>query len=301
MASKPLGVSRVRLPAGGWSTVLAYLCQHFSNIAPEVWRTRFLQQKILNELYQPIALDAPFVPGATVYYFRELSAEPEVPFQEQVLFEDEHLLVVDKPHFLATAPVGNYVEQTVLRRLQRRLHIPELVAAHRLDRLTAGVLLLVKRAQDRDAYQRLFREQAVEKTYEAIAPALPQLTFPYTHLSQLQADPECFFLMREVGGAPNSQTRIEVLKQGPIYWHYALYPVTGRKHQLRVHLASLGAPIVGDDFYPQLTTSQQDNYQRPLQLLARSLRFIDPLTGQLRFFSSARQLMNIEHIAETCY
>ncbi len=301
MANKPLGASRIRLPVGHWSTVLEYLCQRFVHIGSDVWRERFKQQKILNEHYQPLTLDAPFIAGTTVYYFRELPAELPVPFQEQILFEDEHLLVVDKPHFLATAPVGNYVEQSVLRRLQRRLQLPDLVAAHRLDRLTAGVLMLIKRRQDRDAYQRLFREQAVKKTYEAIAPPLPKLVFPFTHCSRLQADTECFFLMREVSGAPNSQTRIEVLKQGQTSWHYALYPVTGRKHQLRVHLASLGAPIVGDDFYPQLTTSQQDNYQRPLQLLARSLRFIDPLTGQLRFFSSARQLMNIEHIAETCY
>lgn len=286
----------MRLPEGNWPTVLDYLCQYFAHITPDIWRERFKQQKILNEQYQPLTLDAPYKSGATVYYFRELSIEPPVPFQEQILFEDEHLLVVDKPHFLATAPVGNYVEQSVLRRLQRRLQLPDLVVAHRLDRLTAGVLMLIKRRQDRDAYQRLFREQAVKKTYEAVAPALLELTFPYTHCSRLQADTECFFLMREVSGAPNSQTRIEVLKQGQAHWRYALYPITGRKHQLRVHLASLGAPIVGDDFYPQLTTTKQDNYQQPLQLLARSLEFSDPLTGQRRCFSSQRQLADIELI-----
>jgi len=290
---KPLGASRVVLPAGEWPTVLDYLCQRFSRIDANVWRERFIQKKILNEQYQPLAQNAPYLTGAVVYYSRELQAEPEVPFQEHILFEDEHVLVVDKPHFLATAPVGSYVEQTVLRRLQRRLQLPDLVTAHRLDRLTAGVLLLIKRAQDRDAYQRMFREQTAEKSYEAIAAPLPELTFPYTRLSRLQANPDCFFLMREESGAPNSETRIEVLKRGQAYWHYALYPVTGRKHQLRVHMASLGAPIVGDVFYPQLSAvAEQDNYQQPLQLLARSLKFTDPITGQARYFSSLQQLKN---------
>lgn len=302
MKQKPLGACRVVLPAanaGGaeWAQVYAFLVQRFPRIAPAVWQQRFATGKVLDAQGQPLHLTAPYVPGATVYYFRELAAEPEVPFTEQILFENERLVVVDKPHFLATAPVGQYVEQTVLRRLQRRLQLPDLSPAHRLDRLTAGVLLLCKRKQDRAAYQELFRWQQMHKVYEAIAPALPELSFPYVKQSHLENDPQHFFLTREGQGAANSETQIEVLQRGAKYWHYQLTPITGRKHQLRVHLASLGAPILGDDFYPAPQARTPDNYQQPLQLLARRLAFTDPLSGEAHCFESRRQLFSVSRLA----
>lgn len=286
----PAGSSRVVVPTGNWPDVLAFLCQRFPRIAPDVWRARLEQGRVLDAALQPLSAEAACRTGQVIHYFRELASEPEVPFREEILFENEHLLVVDKPHFLATAPVGNYVEQTVLRRLQRRLGLPELTPAHRLDRLTAGVLLLCKRPQDRNAYQALFRDQRTRKIYEALAAPLPGLEFPHIHRSRIINDDRYFFRSREVAGTPNSETRIEVLHRHADHWHYRLLPLTGRKHQLRVHLNALGAPILGDDFYPEPVRRAADDFNQPLQLLARSLAFVDPVSGAEMHFESARRL-----------
>ncbi len=288
--NKPEGASRVVVPENAPAALLEFLCQRFPRIEPDVWRQRLLQGRVLDARQQPLAVDAVCLPGQLIFYFRELPHEPAVPFAEEVLFENEHLVVADKPHFLATAPVGNYIEQTLLYRLQQRLGLPELTPVHRLDRLTAGVLLLCKRPQDRDAYQGLFRRQQAAKVYEALALALPQLQFPHVRSSRIVNDDVYFFRSREVAGEANSQTRIEVLEKHATWWHYRLVPLTGRKHQLRLHMAALGAPILGDDFYPQPLRRDPDDFSQPLQLLARSLAFTDPLTGTEMVFHSRRSL-----------
>lgn len=142
----------------------------------------------------------------------------------------------------------------------------------------------------RARYQALFREGKIEKRYEAVAPPLPGLEFPQVRRSRLVRG-EPFFRMMEIDGEANSESRIEVIERGATLWRYGLQPVTGKKHQLRVHMAALGAPIVGDPFYPVLREQGKDDYGRPLQLLARSLRFVDPLSGALRTFESERRLM----------
>ncbi len=289
-AIAPATASRVVVPAGAPVRLLDFLCQRFPRIERALWHQRLLQARVLDQWLQPFAPDASCHTGQVVYYFRELQQEPQVPFVEQILFENEQLLVIDKPHFLATAPVGNYVEQTALRRLQRRTGLDELVPAHRLDRLTAGVLLFCKQPQHRDAYQALFRQQQTDKLYEALAAPLPQLAFPHTRRSRILNDDQHFFRSKEVVGEANSETRIELLQAGTDYWHYRLHPLTGRKHQLRVHMNALGAPILGDDFYPQPQQRAADDFSQPLQLLARSLAFTDPVTGQRLYFESRRQL-----------
>lgn len=287
---KPEGASRVVVPAGAPAELLEFLCARFPRISSAEWQQRLIQGRVLDASHQPFAPDARCSPGQVIYYFRQLAHEPPVPFEEQILFENEQLVVADKPHFLATAPVGCYIEQTLLRRLQRRLDLPQLTPAHRLDRLTAGVLILCKRPQDRDAYQALFRQQQTEKVYEALAAPLPQLSFPHVRDSLIVNDDEYFFRSREVAGTPNSSTRIEVLARHDEYWHYRLQPLTGRKHQLRLHMCALGAPILGDDFYPQPQRRATDDFSQPLQLLARSLSFVDPVTGEHMHFESGREL-----------
>ena len=227
----------------------------------------------------------PYREGLRIHYFREVPDEKPIPVVESILYADEHLVVADKPHFLPVTPAGEYVEQTLLRRLIRRLDNPHLVPLHRIDRHTAGLVLFSANPQTRSAYQTLFPTRRIEKRYQAIARALPAQAFPRVHKSRM-IDGEPFFRMQEGPGEPNTETAIEVLERNGELWRYGLYPVTGKKHQLRVHMNALGAGICNDPFYPEVIRDAQDDYANPLKLLAQGLRFIDPVTGQERVFES---------------
>jgi tRNA pseudouridine32 synthase/23S rRNA pseudouridine746 synthase len=265
------------------------LCARFPRIDRAQWLDRFARGRVLDLERRPQAADAPWQVGKTLLYFREVVDEPRIPFEELLVHVDEHLVVADKPHFLPVAPAGVHVRETLLTRLVRRLDNPRLVPLHRLDRGTAGVVLFSADPGSRGAYQALFRERRIEKRYEAVAPALPGRDFPMVRESRLQAG-QPFFRMREEQGAANAITRIEILESCGDWWRYALFPVSGRKHQLRVHMAALGAPIRNDPYYPELTALAAGDYSRPMQLLARSLSFRDPVTGAERSFQSLREL-----------
>ena len=281
--------STVHLPQGQWDTVLDCLCACFARIPRAQWQDRMRRGRVLDADGIPIGADAPYRPGLKVQYFREVADEVVVPGEAVVLHVDAHLVLVDKPHFLPVMPAGPYVQQTLVERLIRQLGNPALVPLHRLDRETAGLVLFSAQPATRDAYLRLFRERRIVKRYEALAPPLPQHAFPRVHRSRLQTG-EPFFRMREVAGEPNSETRMDVLERGPRLWRYALEPHTGRKHQLRVHMAALGAPIHNDRCYPDWQPRDADDFTRPLQLLARELAFVDPLSGQARVFRSGLSL-----------
>lgn len=282
--------STLSLPAGPWTTVLDCLCAHFSAISREQWLDRMDRGRVLDADGQPVAVDLAYRQGLRIHYFREVANEKAILAQEQVLYVDEHLVVADKPHFLPVTPTGEYVEHTLLRRLIRRLGNPDLVPLHRIDRHTAGLVLFSANPQTRSAYQSLFPERRIHKHYQALAAPLMQLDFPRTHRSRL-VHGEPFFRMQEVQGAPNSETRVEVGKRAEDCWRYELYPVTGKTHQLRVHMSALGASILNDPFYPDVQpVGVADDYAKPLQLLARGLCFDDPLTGVARTFESALRL-----------
>jgi tRNA pseudouridine32 synthase / 23S rRNA pseudouridine746 synthase len=225
-------------------------------------------------------------PGAVVYLYRELPDEVPVPFDIDVLYRDEDIVVADKPHFLATMPRGRHVVQTALVRLRRQLGLDELSPAHRLDRLTAGVLLLTTRREVRGAYQTMFARGAVRKTYLARAAVDPDLTLPRRVCSRIIKHRNIFQAMEEAG-EPNAETLIEKLSDDGLY---RLTPRTGRTHQLRVHMASLGIPIHGDPLYPNVIDVDAGDFSTPLQLLAQRIEFDDPLSGVRREFVSGRQL-----------
>jgi len=287
-----VSASCVALPAGPWPLLVDFLAQRLPAVSQAQWQQRMAQGRVLDEHGMPLPPDAPFQPQTRVYYYRELSAEPVIPFEAAVLYQDEHLLVADKPHFLPVTPTGRFVQQTLLVRLKRQLGIETLSPIHRIDRETAGLVLFSVRPQDRGAYQALFRDKVVEKSYEAIAPLRPDLPLPNVHVSRIEPD-EQFFRQREVPGAPNSETHLALLETRGDLARYRLSPVTGKTHQLRVHMHALGRPIVGDLFYPEVVHGPgqtEEDYSQPLQLLARSITFTDPVTGEARRFESRRQL-----------
>lgn len=288
-ARNGVGPSCVSLPPGTWPTILDFLSQRFCAISAATWRERLLQGEVIDEWGVPVTAERPYQSHLRVYYYRTVPQEPRIPFDEVILFQDAHLVVVDKPHFLPVVPSGGYLLETVLVRLKQRLQIDTLVPLHRIDRDTAGLVMFSVQPAARAAYHALFSQRNIHKTYEAVAPWRADLALPLTRTSRI-TEAGHFMLQHEVAGAPNAITHIEALEvSGPLA-RYRLQPVTGQRHQLRVHMAALGLPILGDGLYPTLTPEGQLDYAHPLQLLAKSIEFTDPVTGQRRQFESQRTL-----------
>lgn len=289
-----VSASVVACPAGVWPTALDFLAERLPQVSRADWLARLMRGDVLNERGQVLPPDAPHQANTRLYYFRQLDAEPLIPFEAQIVYQDDALLVADKPHFLPVTPGGRYVQQTLLTRLKRATGIATLTPIHRIDRETAGLVLFSIRPADRNAYQSLFRERAVEKVYEAVAPFKPELTFPLTRRSLMQERADAFMQMEEVAGrgdAPNSETLITLMEQRGASARYELRPRTGQKHQLRVHMSALGLPIDGDRIYPVLLPEEAvPDFSHPLQLLAREIAFTDPVSGSKRRFVSGLRL-----------
>ncbi|MEV7503357.1 RluA family pseudouridine synthase [Streptomyces sp. NPDC093018] len=283
---------RVRLPAGEeWATVGEHLVARLSGAGPGVIEAMFAAGRIVGADGRAVPADAPYRPGMFVWFHRELPAEVPVPFPLPVVYRDEHIVVADKPHFLATTPRGSHVTQTALARLRHELGIPALSAAHRLDRLTAGLVLFTVRPEERGAYQTLFGARRVTKEYEAVAPYDAELALPRTVRSRILKE-RGVQAAREIEGEPNAETRVELAERRGALGRYRLLPRTGQTHQLRVHLNALGVPILGDPLYPEvLPPVPAGDFRRPLQLLARRLEFTDPVTGAEHAFTSGRTLL----------
>jgi tRNA pseudouridine32 synthase/23S rRNA pseudouridine746 synthase len=281
-------------PEGAWSTVLEFLIDRFPFIDAAQWQQRMLAGDVIDEHGQLLAPPSTYVPKLHVYYFRALKAEPKIPFEAQVLWQDDHLLVVDKPHFLPVMPSGKYLQETVLVRLKLHLGLDDLTPIHRIDRDTAGLVLFSVNRSTRDAYHALFRDRAVSKTYECVAPSSTTLKWP-VHRESRMVVAEHFMQMTEVVvsvDAPvNAITDITVLQTQGTWSLYQLQPLTGQRHQLRLHMAALGLPIRYDGMYPTLTPEGASDTTKPLQLLAKQIAFTDPLSGEYRTFNSQRCLL----------
>ncbi len=288
-----VGPSQVALPAGGWPCMLDFLVERFPAICADEWRARMAQGHVVDGAGRRVAAQQAYVAHGKLFYYRTVPNEAANAAQASVLFEDELLVVADKPHFLPVTPSGNYLQETLLIRLRRQRGLDALTPLHRLDRETAGVVLFAKQPATCALYHALFFEREVAKTYQAIAPHDPRLHFPLTRSSTLVADAH-FMQMREAtedaGAMPNAHTAIELLETQGGLGRYRLRPLTGKRHQLRVHMAALGLPIVGDRIYPALQPHGTDDIGNPLRLLAESIAFRDPVTGQQRSFASRQQL-----------
>lgn len=282
--------SRQTLPAGRWATVLDFLSGRHASVGAAAWAARMREGRVVDEAGRRVTPESPYRAGACIYYYREPGEETRVPFGERVLHLDEHLLVADKPHFLAVAPAGRFLRETLLVRLKRGTGLDTLVPVHRIDRETAGVVVFSVNPSTRGAYATLFQRREVTKVYEALSAGRPAHGLPCTRRSRIVAG-RPFFRMEEAGGEPNSETRVDLLRRpeagGALY---EARPLTGRKHQVRVHLAALGLPILNDRLYPEVSPDAPEDFSAPLKLLARSVSFRDPLTGRERHFESDRRL-----------
>lgn len=290
-----VGPSQVSLPAGHWPRMIDFLVARMPAIPAAEWTARMACGDLVDDRGNRVAPDQAYQPHGKLFYYRRVPDEAPNPAQASVLFEDDLLVAADKPHFLPVTPSGRYLQETLLVRLRRELGIDDLTPLHRIDRETAGVVLFAKQAATRKHYQALFARRAVAKIYQAIAPWHAQLRFPMTRSSKLTRG-EHFMQMREAddgpnsGAMPNAHTRIELMQTAGALGRYRLLPLTGKRHQLRVHLAALGLPIVGDRIYPEWRRKETDDIDNPLRLLAQQIAFLDPITGETRCFASLRTL-----------
>ncbi len=283
--------STVRVPRKipeGFVLLLDFLEARFPQIGRDAWIRRINADLVVREDKTPFTISSPLVAGTKVLYHREVETEPQIPFDEEILFHNDHLIAACKPHFLPVVPSGPFVNETLLNRLKIRFSNPDIVPIHRIDRETAGVVLFSVEPETRGAYQRLFMERKVKKTYEAVTPRPGTLGhLPSVIVNRIERG-EPWFRNTIVAGRANAETRLEIVGTDEIRVFFRLYPRTGKKHQLRLHLASLGCPIENDRYYPELLPQKKDDWDHPLMLLSREVRFMDPIAGRERVFTSPR-------------
>lgn len=289
IASSP---SVVTLPdvARPYPSILEFLVRTFPHISYDRWQERLQAGKVLDERGAPITPATDYLPGKRLFYFRETAIEPVIPFPETVVFQNDELLVACKPHFLPVTPGGRFVNECLLNRLRARTGLGDLVPLHRIDRDTAGLVIFSVNRHTRGRYHDLFMHGHVIKTYEALAEFehVPQVTHWLVENRIVRGTPR--FRMQIVPGSINARSQIELLAVTARRGRFRLRPQTGKTHQLRLHMSSLGFPILNDRVYPVLLPEQADRFDRPLQLLARKLEFQDPVSGESMAFSSAREL-----------
>ena len=275
---------------------MEFLIDQYAGVTNETWVLRMAKGEVVDETGQPLHPESRYRAGACIFYYRELKNETPIPFSESIIYQVEHLLVADKPHFLPVVPAGRFLRETLLVRLRGQGQPDSLAPVHRLDRETAGLVLFSRNSETRGDYTALFRERKVKKVYEALArtPCKSEgLDFPLTRKSRIVRG-EPFFRMQEVSGTTNAESVIKLIGIKDEVARFQLRPLTGKKHQLRVHMAAVGFPIINDRLYPDEVfvphSDSKDDFAKPLKLLARSLAFTDPVTGKERFFESERRL-----------
>jgi tRNA pseudouridine32 synthase/23S rRNA pseudouridine746 synthase len=286
--------SKLSLPQTnpGVATVLEYLIIKFPYIDAQIWRQRVAEGKVHCDDGSLITTLSLFQPQQRIYYYREVDSEPSIPFKETIIFQDQHILVAYKPHFLAVTPGGIYVNECLQNRLRRSTGIEALQTLHRLDRVTAGLVIFSINPDTRHRYHQLFRTRQIHKSYQAIAKIDDgqNLIGQEWEVKNRIVHGEPRFRMRVTEGEANSHSVVRCLQQSAQLALFELNPVTGKTHQLRIHMQALGWPILNDKYYPQLQPLSADDYSAPLQLLAKELRFIDPVTQHPRHFSANRNL-----------
>jgi tRNA pseudouridine32 synthase / 23S rRNA pseudouridine746 synthase len=271
-------------------SVFEFLSTRFPKISQTVWRARISSGSVLFENNMPVLIQDIAKPGTKIYYYREVENEAEIPFIEKILFQNEHILVVDKPHFLQVSPAGKFANETLLNRLKKSTGIEDITPVNRLDRDTAGLVLFSINRETRDSYYNLFRERSVYKSYRCISKENPAVKETGWRIENRLAKGEPWFRMKPTEGISNAVTNIKLDRQENGFCYFTLVPGTGQKHQLRIHMCLIGFPILNDRYYPELQPEDADDFSRPLKLHAEKLRFIDPLSGKSMEFQSKQNL-----------
>ena len=273
-----------------YPSVLGFLCQRFPQVEPERWERRIAEGKVLGEDGSPITADYPYLPQSRIFYFREVEQEPLIPFAEKILFQNDELLVSCKPHFLPVTPGGRYVNECLLNRLRKSTGNHDLVPLHRIDRETAGIVLFSANKNTRALYNDLFISGKIQKTYHALSAGVGNPG--ETWLVENRIVPGApWFRMKTEPGTVNARSRIDLVQLKDGIARFRLNPVTGKTHQLRVHMSGLGFGILNDKYYPELQAETADDFANPLQLVATQVAFRDPVTGKLMEFESERGLL----------
>ncbi|MBM7071146.1 pseudouridine synthase [Shewanella sp. 202IG2-18] len=273
-------------------TVVDFLIQQFPHVSAETWHQRIKQSKIHWQDNSSLNLDTLCRPRQRVYYYREVQQETKVPFTERILFENDRFLIVFKPHFLPVTPSGNYVNECLVHRLRIKTGIETIAPAHRLDKDTAGLMLFTKLPECRNTYHSLFKDGNIHKQYQAIAKLTPEARSEFTQRGQqhweikdklVRGEPS--FLVKQTSGEANTHSKIRLIQVKGDYGLFELEPITGKTHQLRVHMLGLGMPILNDRFYPELQPKSEPTFENPLNLLAQKLAFTDPIDQQNHVFT----------------
>lgn len=274
-----------------YPSILGFLHARFPRVPHAVWEQRILDGKVLDDQRNPITIDTAYRPRKRIFYFREVEQERAIPFVEQIIFQNDELLVACKPHFLPVIPGGPYVAECLLNRLRKRTRNDDLVPIHRIDRETAGIVLFSANRNTRGLYNELFLQGRVEKMYHAVAECPHPIEQAEWTVENRIVTGEPWFRMRTAPGETNARSiiRLVELKQGMA--RFLLQPVTGKTHQLRLHMSGLGFGILNDRYYPDLQPEQADDFAAPLQLIAKRVKFRDPVSGKPMEFISERQLL----------
>lgn len=284
--------SKVTMPEAEkpYPSILGFLTARFPHVRHNIWEQRILEGKVLDDNRNPITADTAYIPFKRIYYFREIENERVIPFSEKIIFQNDELLVSCKPHFLPVIPSGPYVAECLLNRLRKRTGNDDLVPLHRIDRETAGIVLFSANRKTRGLYNELFMKGRVGKTYQAVA--------EYAHVPEkaewivenriISGKP--WFRMKTAPGKSNSRSIIKLVEKKEKTALFLLSPLTGKTHQLRLHMSGLGFRILNDKYYPYLQPEKGDDFDNPLQLIAKMVKFHDPVTGEPMEFTSDREL-----------
>jgi 23S rRNA pseudouridine1911/1915/1917 synthase len=234
-------------PDAGGQTVLGYLARHYRHSTADVWGERIAAGEVLVDGRAAVA-SAVLGAGQLLVWRRPPWEEPAVPLGFAVLFRDDDLLAVAKPRGLPTMPAGGFLTHTLLHVVQQRF--PEATPLHRLGRGTSGLVLFARTDRARSAVAAAWRDGTVIKRYRALVTGTPARdAFSVEAPIGLVAHPRLDRVYAAVTRGKPALTHVRVLaaRDGQALVE-ATIP-TGRPHQIRIHLAAAGHPLVGDPLY----------------------------------------------------